>query len=35
MPSLATMRQTPWMQLAAPLVGGLLLAIGLGIFRRR
>jgi hypothetical protein len=34
-PSLATIRQTPWMQLAAPLVGGLLLALGLGIVGRR
>jgi dolichyl-phosphate-mannose-protein mannosyltransferase len=34
-PLIASIRQTPWMQTAMPLVGGFLLAFGLGIFRRR
>jgi hypothetical protein len=34
-PLLASLRQTPWMQTAVPLVGGFLLALGLGIVGRR
>lgn len=34
-PWLAALRQTPWMQTALPLLAGLLLAFGLGIFSRR
>lgn len=34
-PLLASLRQTPWMQTAVPLVGGLFLVLGLGIFARR
>jgi hypothetical protein len=33
-PSLATLKQTPWFQIAAPLIGGLLLALGLGVIGR-
>ncbi|MCC6764116.1 MAG: hypothetical protein IT293_05580 [Deltaproteobacteria bacterium] len=32
---LATFRRTPWMQTALPLVAGLVLAFGLGVFGRR
>ena len=34
-PSAASWQQTPWAQLAAPLAGGFLLALGLGMFGRR
>ena len=34
-PTLAALRQTPWLQIAVPIVGGLLLALGLGIIGRR
>ena len=34
-PLVASLRQTPWAQTALPLVGGLVLAFGLGLFGRR
>jgi hypothetical protein len=34
-PLLGAWRQTPWLQTSLPLVGGVLLACGLGLFRRR
>jgi len=34
-PLVASLRQTSWMQTAVPLAGGLLLAYGLGLFKRR
>lgn len=34
-PLLASFRQTPWAQTALPVVGGLVLAFGLGLFSRR
>jgi hypothetical protein len=34
-PLVASLRQTPWAQTALPIVGGLVLAFGLGLFSRR
>jgi hypothetical protein len=34
-PLIASLRQTPWLQTVTPIVGGLVLAFGLGIFNRR